>query len=56
MVIYLNKEAEENACNSDEKTLLQLAVEQHHLELASVLLVRGANVNDLDEDKQVLIA
>jgi tetratricopeptide (TPR) repeat protein len=48
LINYLNKGAEVNACNSDEKTLLQLAVEQNHLELASVLLEHGANVNKLD--------
>ncbi len=56
LISYLNMGAEVNACNSNEKTLLQLAVEQSHLEIASVLLERGANVNDLDEDQQVLIA
>jgi tetratricopeptide (TPR) repeat protein len=50
LISYLNKGAEVNACNSEEKTLLQLAVEQNHLELASVLLEHGANVNKLDED------
>ncbi len=55
-ISYLNKRAEVNPCNSDEKTLLQLAVEQNHLELASVLLERGANVNKLNENQQVLIA
>jgi ankyrin repeat protein len=50
LIIYLNKGAELNAFNSEEKTLLQLAVEQNHLELASVLLSRCANVNKLDED------
>ncbi len=56
LISFLNKGAEVNACNSDGKTLLQLAVEQNHLELTSVLLERGANFNDLDEDQQVLIA
>ncbi len=56
MISYHNKGAEVSACNSEEKTLLQLAVEQNHLELTSVLLERGANFNDLDEDQQVLIA
>jgi ankyrin repeat protein len=56
LISYLNKRAEVNSCNSDEKTLLQLAVEQNHLELASVLLERGANVNKLNENQQVLIA
>ncbi len=51
LISYLNKGAVVNACNSDEKTLLQLAVEQNHLELASILLERCANVNDLDEDQ-----
>ncbi len=56
LISYLNKGTEVNSCNSDEKTLLQLAVEQNHLELASVLLERGANVNFLDEAQQLLIA
>ncbi len=56
MISYHNKGAEVSACNSEEKTLLQLAVEQNHLELTSVLLERGANINDLDEDQQLLIS
>jgi tetratricopeptide (TPR) repeat protein len=56
LISYLNKRAEVNSCSSDEKTLLQLAVEQNHLELASVLLEHGANVNKLNENQQVLIA
>jgi tetratricopeptide (TPR) repeat protein len=56
LISYLNRGAEVNSCNSDDKTLLQLAVEQNHLELASVLLERGANINKLDENQQVLIA
>jgi ankyrin repeat protein len=56
LISYHNKGAEVSACNSEEKTLLQLAVEQNHLELTSVLLERGANINDLDEDQQLLIS
>ncbi len=48
LISYLNKGAELNACNSDKKTLLQLAVEQNHTELVSVLLERGVIVYDLD--------
>jgi ankyrin repeat protein len=47
---YLSEGAEINARNSDEKTLLQLAVQQNRLEIASILLERGANVNDLSEN------
>ncbi len=51
LISYSNKEAEVNACNSNEKTLLELAVEQNHLELPSALLECGGNANDLDEDQ-----
>ncbi len=56
LISFFNKGAEINAFNSNEKTLLQFAVEQNHLELPLVLLECDANANDLDEDQRVLIA
>jgi tetratricopeptide (TPR) repeat protein len=55
LINYLSEGAVINARNSDEKTLLQLVVQQNRLEIALILLECGANVNDLDENQQLII-